>query len=133
MAPLDQDQNPQPLSAVSVTKRMLRTSEQRWDRLQREFLRAVCVEYPNPGRKDCPGTDALRDLAERMVLREDLVKDSRWKHAIQCGPCYDEYIALRDLGLGERSRNGPSANAADGQTFRARRNHAEPRGIKRLA
>ncbi len=74
---------------------MLRTSEEYWDRLQREYRRAVVAEYPNPGRKDCPGTDALRDLAERNVRRQDLRTDRRWKHAMQCGPCYEEYIALR--------------------------------------
>ena len=58
------DQNSHPLTAASVRKRMLRTSEEYWDRLQREYRRAVAAEYPNPGRKDCPGTDALRDLAE---------------------------------------------------------------------
>lgn len=41
--------------------------------------------------------NAIRDLAERIVLREDLRDDPRWKHAIQCGPCYAEYIALRDI------------------------------------
>ena len=72
-------------------------SEQRWNRLLREFRRAVCAEYPNPGRKDCPGREALRDLAERIVLRRDLQTDPRWKHALQCGPCYEEYIALKDM------------------------------------
>jgi len=76
---------------------MSRISEQHWIRLQREYQRAVSAEYPNPERKDCPGSQALRELAERMVLREDLQKDLRWKHAIQCGPCYEEYIALRDV------------------------------------
>jgi hypothetical protein len=98
---MEQDRNPQPATAVSAKKRPTRTSrisEQRWDRLQREFRQAVWAEYPNPGRKDCPATDALRDLAERVVLREDLQKDLRWKHAMQCGPCYEEYIALKDNG-----------------------------------
>ncbi len=76
---------------------MLRTSEEYWDWLQREYRRAVGAEYPNPGRKDCPGTDALRDLAERKVRRQDLRTDRRWKHAMQCGPCYEAYIALRYL------------------------------------
>jgi hypothetical protein len=76
---------------------MLRTSEQRWNHLQREYRRAVWAEYPNPGRKDCPGQEALRDLAARAVQREDLRRDPCWKHAIQCGPCYDEYLALRDI------------------------------------
>jgi hypothetical protein len=76
--------------------KMSRISEQRWNRLQHEFRRAVWAEYPNPGRKDCPGREALRDLAERMLLREDLQRDLRWKHAVRCGPCYEEYIALKD-------------------------------------
>jgi hypothetical protein len=102
---MEQDRNPQPVTAVSVRKRrtkkrptrMSKTSEERWNRLQTEFRRAVSAEYPNPVRKDCPGTDALRDLAERIVLREDLRGDPRWKHAIQCGPCYEEYITLRGI------------------------------------
>jgi hypothetical protein len=76
---------------------MLRNSEDHWHRLQREYRRAVSAEYPNPERIDCPGKEALRDLAERVVLREDLRGNPRWKHAIQCGPCYEEYLALRDL------------------------------------
>jgi hypothetical protein len=79
--------------------RASRMSEERWNRLQRVYRRAVSAEYPNPGRKDCPGPEALRDLAERVVLREDLREDPRWKHAIQCGPCYEEYVALRDTCL----------------------------------
>jgi len=85
---------------------MSRISEQRWIQLQREYQRAVSAEYPNPERKDCPGSEALLDLAERMVLREDLQKDLRWKHAIQCGPCYKEYIALRDLCASASVRGG---------------------------
>jgi hypothetical protein len=73
------------------------TSEERWNRLQIEFRRAVSAEYPNPGRKGCPGPEALRDLAERVVLREDLRGNPRWRHAIQCGPCYEEDIALRGI------------------------------------
>ncbi len=85
---------------------MPRISQKRWNELQREFRRAVWAEYPNPGRIDCPGTDALRDLAESTVLREELQRDLRWKHALQCGPCYEEYIAFKDhsaLGSDRRS------------------------------
>jgi len=83
---------------------MSRISEQRWNQLQREYQRAVSAEYPNPGRKDCPAPAALRDLAERVVLREDLRGDPRWRHAIQCGPCYAEYIALRGIEVVKESR-----------------------------
>jgi hypothetical protein len=90
---------------------MSRTSEQRWNRLQLEYRRAVSAEYPNLGREGCPGPEALRDLAERMVLREDLQQDLRWKHAIQCGPCFQEYITLRGIDVVKESgarRTSPS-------------------------
>ena len=106
---MQQDRNPQPVSAVGMKKRQTRisrTSAQRWDRLQREFQRAVWAEYPNPGRNNCPGREALLDLAERSVTREDLIGDLRWKHAIQCGPCYEEYITLRDICVAA-SQTGP--------------------------
>jgi hypothetical protein len=106
---MEPDQNTEPLNAVSATKRrsrMSRTSEERWNRLQRDYRRAVSAEYPNPGRNNCPGLEALSDLAERVVLREDLRGDPRWKHAIQCGPCYEEYIALRGACI-VRSETGP--------------------------
>ena len=89
---------------------MLRKSEEYWDRLQREYRRAVASEYPNPGRKDCPGTDALWDLAERNVRRQDLRTDRRWKHAMQCGPCYEEYIALRDICVAGSKTRAPAPN-----------------------
>jgi hypothetical protein len=85
--------------------RVTKTSEERWSQLQREYQRAVSVEYPNPDRRNCPGVDALRDLAERNVMRQDLRGDPRWKHAIQCGPCYEEYIALKDIRVG-REKTG---------------------------
>jgi hypothetical protein len=106
--------DPRPVTAVSVTvsvrKRMSTISEERWNRLQREFRAAVWAEYPNPGRKDCPGLEALRDLAERMVLREDLERDPRWKHAVQCGPCYEEYIALKDKCSVASSKSNKQSN-----------------------
>ncbi len=96
---MEQDRNAQPVTAQRGTKRtrVARMSEERWNRLQLEYRRAVSAEYPNPGRKGCPGPEALRDLAERVVRREDLRGNPRWRHAIQCGPCYEEYIALRGI------------------------------------
>jgi hypothetical protein len=73
---------------------MSRRSVQHWNELLHGYRAAVLAEYPNPARKNCPGTEALWDLAERIP--DELQKDLRWKHALQCGPCYDEYIALRD-------------------------------------
>jgi hypothetical protein len=91
---------------------MSKIFEQRWNRLQHEYRRAVSAEYPNPGRNGCPGSEALRDLAERMVLREDLRKDLRWKHAIQCGPCYEEYITLRGIDVGKESGTRPASQSS---------------------
>ena len=81
---------------------MPRKRQENWDRLQREYRRAVAVEYPNPERKGCPGAGALRALAELSVRRLDVQKDPRWKHAVQCGPCYEEYLALRNIPLVRR-------------------------------
>ncbi len=76
---------------------MSRKRQENWDRLQREYRRAVSAEYPNPERNGCPGAKALQDLVELSTRRGDVQKDPRWKHAVKCGPCYEEYIALRDL------------------------------------
>jgi hypothetical protein len=95
---------------------MLRKSEECWDRLQREYRRSVAAEYPNPGRKDCPGTDALRELAERIVRRQDLRTDRCWKHAMQCGPCYEEYIALRDICAAGSNTSVPAPNTRSEKT-----------------
>jgi hypothetical protein len=87
---------PEPASRKLRT-RAAKTSEERWNQLQREYQRAVLNEYPNPKREGCPGTEALRDLAEKIVVRGELQTDVRWKHAIQCGPCFEEYVHLRGI------------------------------------
>ena len=71
------------------------TPEQQWDRLQREYQKAVQASYPNPERHGCAGADVLRDLAVRSVQHEDIEADAQWKHVIRCGPCYQEYLDLR--------------------------------------
>jgi hypothetical protein len=76
---------------------MPRKRQENWNRLQHEYRRAVLAEYPNPKREGCPGVEALRDLAELSVRRMAVQKDPRWKHAVKCGPCYEEYISLREV------------------------------------
>jgi hypothetical protein len=71
------------------------TPEQQWERLQREYQRAVQASYPNPKRQGCPGADVLRDLAARSARHEDIEENEQWKHVIHCGPCYREYLDLR--------------------------------------
>lgn len=70
--------------------------EQKWERLQREYQTAVQSSYPNPERQGCAGTDVLRDLAARSSRHEDIEEDERWKHVIQCAPCYREFLDLRE-------------------------------------
>ena len=71
------------------------TPEQQWNRLQREYQKAVQASYPNAERHGCPGADVLRDLAARSAQHEDIEADEQWKHVIHCGPCYQEYLDLR--------------------------------------
>jgi hypothetical protein len=61
--------------------------------------------YPNPERRGCLGMDVLRDLASRSTQFEDLEEDSAWKHVIRCGPCYREFLGLREAGrLGDHAK-----------------------------
>jgi hypothetical protein len=76
------------------------TSEQQWERLQREYQKAVQASYPNQERYGCPVTEILRDLAARSARHEDIEADEHWKHAIHCGPCYREYLGLRAMRRG---------------------------------
>jgi hypothetical protein len=81
------------------------TPEQQWECLQREYQGAVQASYPNPERHGCPGTDVLRDLAARSARHEDIEQDEHWKHVINCGPCYQEYLDLRTAcRIGEDSK-----------------------------
>ena len=81
------------------------TPEQLWERLQHDYQKAVQARYPNPERYECPGTDLLRDLAARSARHEDIEEDDCWKHAIHCGPCYQEYLDLRAaFRIGEEAK-----------------------------
>ena len=71
--------------------------EQQWNRVQRQYQQAVEASYPNPERRGCLGMGVLRDLASRSTEFEDLEEDSRWKHVIRCGPCYREFLDLREV------------------------------------
>ena len=78
------------------------TPEQQWERLQREYQKAVQASYPNPERHGCADTEVLRDLAARSARHLEIEEDSHWRHVIHCGPCYQEYLDLRaEYRLGE--------------------------------
>jgi hypothetical protein len=71
------------------------TPEQHWERLQREYQKAVQASYPNQDRHGCAGTEVLRNLAARSARHQEIEEDTYWKHVIHCGPCYQEYLDLR--------------------------------------
>lgn len=78
---------------------------QKWDRLQREYQKSVQASYPNPERHGCPGTDVLHDLAARSASHEGIEEDGQWNHVIHCGPCYQEYLELREsCRLGDEAK-----------------------------
>jgi hypothetical protein len=68
------------------------SSQQKWDRLQREYKQEVQAPYPNPKRRGCPGTDVLRELAARSARFED----QQWRRVIHCAPCCQQYLELRE-------------------------------------
>jgi hypothetical protein len=72
------------------------TTEQKWNRLQREYQKGVQASYPNPERRGCPESDVLRNLASRSVIFEDIEEDGQWKYVIRCAPCYQQYLYLRE-------------------------------------
>lgn len=81
------------------------SSQEQWERLQREFQRGVAEAYPNRERQGCPGAAALSSLATRSAGFEDIEDDPQWKHVVHCGPCYGEYLEMREaarMGVGIR-------------------------------
>lgn len=73
--------------------------EQRYEKLQQAVQDAILRDYPNPERKGCPGSDALRDLAANRLTR---AKDEVWEHVTHCSPCYREYLDLVEKGRQDR-------------------------------
>jgi hypothetical protein len=71
------------------------TPKQQWERMQREYQKAVQAVYPNPERHGCPGSEVLGDLAARSGRHEEIEGDERWEHVTHCAPCYQEYLDLR--------------------------------------
>ena len=57
-------------------------------RFEELLLRA----YPNPERKGCPGSEALRAAADNAVNFDD----PTLQHIRQCSPCFGEFRVFRD-------------------------------------
>ena len=62
----------------------------------REFVRTVqelaVRAYPNPGRVDCPGSQAIREIARQWRPSTHPVFQS---HVVQCSPCIEDLLAER--------------------------------------
>jgi hypothetical protein len=59
--------------------------------LHRAFESAVLAQFPNPGRKDCPGTGTLRAIANKRIS----MRDPAHAHVGQCSPCLAELTEMR--------------------------------------
>jgi hypothetical protein len=56
------------------------------------FEELLLRAYPNPDRKGCPGSLALRAAADNAVSFDDLTL----QHVRQCSPCFGEFRVFRD-------------------------------------
>lgn len=61
--------------------------------LHRAFESAVLAQFPNPERKDCPGTGTLRAIANKRIS----MRDPALAHVGQCSPCLAELTEMRQV------------------------------------
>ena len=76
--------------------------EQRYNRLKDAVQEAILRNFPNPGRKGCPGDKVVREVA----ARRELIEDDTWHHITHCSPCYATFLQYKDEIRGERRRRG---------------------------
>ena len=64
----------------------------REDRALLKALREIVLtQYPNPERKDCPGTSVLRAIATKRIN----MFDAAHEHVGSCSPCFKELTEIR--------------------------------------
>jgi hypothetical protein len=68
------------------------SADEVFEELQDIVQQAVLRGFPNPERKGCPGTEVLRELANRPQP----TRDAAWEHVTHCSPCYGEFLELRN-------------------------------------
>ncbi len=68
------------------------SADEVFERLQDIVQQAILREFPNPERKGCPGTEVLRELANRPRP----TRDAAWEHVTHCSPCYREFLDPRE-------------------------------------
>ena len=74
------------------------TSGDQFKILQREIRESIRRNHPNPDRIGCPGTPALRRMAEAAVPPSD----PGYRHVMECSPCYEELMELTAAIQGAR-------------------------------
>src|SRR6185437_10340265 len=67
------------------------SADQIFEQFQDIVQQAILREFPNPERKSCPGTQTLRELANRPRP----IRDAAWEHVTHCSPCFREFLDLR--------------------------------------
>src|ERR1700726_2324171 len=77
---------------------MEESSEQKYDRIQRDIQSAILKNYPNPERIGCRGKVVVELFAknpDRITAEDDVNPQSDWYHITHCSPCYAEFLELR--------------------------------------
>jgi hypothetical protein len=59
--------------------------------IHRALASIVLTQYPNPDRKDCPGTSVLRDIATKSIP----MRHPAHEHVGSCSPCFSELTQIR--------------------------------------
>ena len=77
---------------------MSETAEQKYNRLASEIQEAILKGFPNPDRRNCPGTEKVKEVA----ARESIVEDDVWQHITHCSPCYREFLDQKSVNRGAR-------------------------------
>src|SRR5213594_2962479 len=60
--------------------------------LHQALASVVLTQFPNPQRKDCPGTSVLRAIATKSIPMRDPVHG----HVGSCSPCFLELTEIRE-------------------------------------
>ena len=73
------------------------TGEQKYDRLKRQLQEIMLRCYPNPNRRDCPGLEAVEEVARRITaeISDEMKGNADYNHIMHCSPCYAEFLAAR--------------------------------------
>src|SRR5213596_925128 len=60
--------------------------------LHRALASVVLTQFPNPERKDCPGSPVLRAIANKSIP----MRDPAHEHVGSCSPCFSELSEMRE-------------------------------------